>query len=90
MALLAQSSKFLPQSSPKHGQVVTGIPHSRCQFILLRVFILAQTRIKLMKKGFIPVMTETQAGQEAGANAETMEGCYVLACLPSLAQLAFL
>jgi hypothetical protein len=26
MDLLAQSSKVLPQSSPKHGQVVTGIP----------------------------------------------------------------
>jgi hypothetical protein len=27
MALLAQSSKIRPQSSPKYGQVVTGIPH---------------------------------------------------------------
>ena len=27
MDLLVQSSKVLPQSSPKHGQVVTGIPH---------------------------------------------------------------
>jgi hypothetical protein len=32
----------------------------------------------------------TQAGQEAGADAEAMEGCYLLACFPWLAQLAFL
>jgi hypothetical protein len=29
----------------------------------------------------------TQAGQEAGADAEAMEGCYLLACFPWLAQL---
>jgi hypothetical protein len=28
--------------------------------------------------------TGTQAGQEAGADAETMEGCSLLACLPWL------
>jgi hypothetical protein len=33
--------------------------------------------------------TGTQAGQEAGADAEAMEGCYLLACF-WLAQLAFL
>ena len=26
------------------------------------------------------VRTRTQAGQEAGADAEAMEGCYLLAC----------
>jgi hypothetical protein len=36
------------------------------------------------------VRTGTQAGQEAGAVAETMEGCSLLACLPWLAQPAFL
>ena len=36
------------------------------------------------------VRTGTQAGQEAGADAEAMEGCYLLACLPWLAQLALL
>jgi hypothetical protein len=36
------------------------------------------------------VRTGTQAGQEAGADAEAMEGCYLLACFPWLAQLAFL
>jgi hypothetical protein len=36
------------------------------------------------------VRTETQAGQEAGADAEAMEGCSLLACFPWLAQLAFL
>ena len=36
------------------------------------------------------VRTGTQAGEEAGADAEAMEGCYLLACFPRLAQLAFL
>ena len=31
-------------------------------------------------------MTGTQAGQEAGADAEAMEGCFLLACFPWLAQ----
>jgi hypothetical protein len=34
--------------------------------------------------------TGTQAGQKAGADAEAMERCSLLACLPWLAQLAFL
>ena len=36
------------------------------------------------------VRTGTQAGQEAGAGAEAMEGCYFLACFPWLAQPALL
>jgi hypothetical protein len=36
------------------------------------------------------VRTGTQAGQEAGADAEAMEGYYLLACFLWLAQLAFL
>jgi hypothetical protein len=56
----------------------------------------------LERKGFIQltlstllfitkeVRTGTQAGQEAGADAEAMEGCFLLACFPWLAQLAFL
>ena len=36
------------------------------------------------------VRTGTQAGQKAGADAEAMEGCYLLAFFPWLAQLAFL
>ena len=32
------------------------------------------------------VKTGTQTGQEAGADAEAMEGCSLLACLPWLAQ----
>ena len=36
------------------------------------------------------VRTGTQAGQEAGAEAEAMEGCSLLACLPWLAQPALL
>jgi hypothetical protein len=36
------------------------------------------------------VRTGTQADQEAGADAEAMEGCSLLACLPRLAQPALL
>jgi hypothetical protein len=35
------------------------------------------------------VRTGNQTGWEAGADAEAMEGCYLLACFPWLAQLAF-
>jgi hypothetical protein len=35
------------------------------------------------------VRTGTQAGEEAGADAVAIEGCYLLACSPWLAQLAF-
>jgi hypothetical protein len=56
----------------------------------------------LERKGFIQltfsnfcsspkeVRTGTQAGQEAGADAEAMEEYYLLACFSWLAQLAFL
>jgi hypothetical protein len=36
------------------------------------------------------VRTGIQAGQEAEAEAEAMEGCYLLTCIPWLAQLGFL
>ena len=36
------------------------------------------------------VRTGTQAGQEAGTDAEAMERCYLLSYFPWLAQLAFL
>jgi hypothetical protein len=36
------------------------------------------------------VRTGIQANQEAGADAEAIEGWYLLACFPWLAQLAFL
>jgi hypothetical protein len=60
------------------------------------------TRSKLGRKGFtwltLPhccsspkeFRTGTQAGQEAGADAEAMEGCYLLAYFPWLAQTALL
>jgi len=60
------------------------------------------SRSELGKKGFVQLTlphrwsspkearTETHAGQEAGADAEAMEGCYLLACFPWLAQLASL
>ena len=55
------------------------------------------TKKQLGRKGFIQltlpyccsspkeVRTGTQAGQEAGADAEAMEGCFLLACFPWLA-----
>jgi hypothetical protein len=73
--------------------------------VLVRVSIPAQTscpRSKLERKGFIrltlpcccssprEVRTGTQAGQEAEADAEAMEGCSLLACFPWLAQPALL
>jgi hypothetical protein len=36
------------------------------------------------------VRTGTQAGKKAGADAEAMEGCCLLACSPWPAQLSFL
>ena len=36
------------------------------------------------------VRTGTQASQEAGVDAEAMEGCFLLACFPWLAQPALL
>ena len=36
------------------------------------------------------VRTGTQAGQETGADAESMEGCSLLACFPWFAQPALL
>ena len=54
----------------------------------------SRTRSKLGRKGIIgptfphccsspkEVRTGTQAGQEAGADAEVMEGCYLLSCFP--------
>jgi hypothetical protein len=36
------------------------------------------------------VRTGTQAGQKAGVEAEAMEGCYLQACFPWLAQPALL
>jgi hypothetical protein len=73
--------------------------------VLVRVSIPAQTswpRSKLRRKGFIQltlpyccsspkdVRTGTQAGQEAGAESEAMEGCYLLSCFSWLAQPALL
>jgi hypothetical protein len=36
------------------------------------------------------IRTGTQIGQEAGADAEAMEGCSLLACFPWLAQPALI
>jgi hypothetical protein len=64
------------------------------------------TKKQLGRKGFIQrtlstlmlimlfitkeVRTGSEAGQEAGADAEAMEGCFLLACFPWLAQPALL
>jgi hypothetical protein len=65
--------------------------------VLVRVSIPAQTRSSWGGKGFIQftlpqcslpkeVRTGTQAGQEAGADAEAMEECSLPACFPWFAQ----
>jgi hypothetical protein len=77
------------------------LPHHKiCLSLFLH--ITSWPRSRLGKKGFIQltfphfcsspkeVRTGTHTGQEAGADAETMEGCYLLACFPWLAQRAFL
>jgi hypothetical protein len=60
------------------------------------------TKKQLGRKGFIQltlstllfiikgVRTGTQVGQEVGADAEAMEGCFLLACFPWFAQPALL
>ena len=90
----------LPQPWSRLIQTLTLLPLRKLPSVLVRVSIPKQTswpRSKLGKKGFIQltlqywfitkeVRTGTQAGQEAGADAEAMEGCSLLACLPWLAQ----
>jgi hypothetical protein len=90
--------------SPTH-LCVLAFPTLGYLAVLVRVSIPAQTswpRSKLGRKGFIwltlshccsspkEVRTGTQAGQRAGADAEAMEGCSLLACLTWLAQPALL
>jgi hypothetical protein len=73
--------------------------------VLVRVCIPAQnakTKKQIGRKEFIQltllcccsspkeVRTGTQAGQEAGADAEAIEGCSLLACFPWIVQPAFL
>jgi hypothetical protein len=52
-----------------------------------RVYSAYPSRLLFITK---EVRTQTQAGQEAEANAEAIEGCSLLACLPWLAQPALL
>jgi hypothetical protein len=96
-----ESKQVFPSLSCPCWVFAHSVGKSNC----LRVSIPAQTswpRNKLGRKGFIrltlphccsslkEVRTGTQAGQEAGADAEAMEGCSLLACFPWLAQPAFL
>jgi hypothetical protein len=52
-----------------------------------RVYSVYTSTLLLITK---EVRTRTLAGQEAGADAEAVEGCTLLACFPWLVQLAFL
>ena len=52
-----------------------------------RVYLAYTSTLLFISKG---CRTGTQAGQEAGADAEAMEGCSLLACFPWLAQPALL
>jgi hypothetical protein len=78
-----------------------GLKILRWACVLVRVSIPGQnimTKKQLGRKGFIQltllhcysslkeVRTGTQADQEAGADADAMEGCSLLACFPWLAQ----
>ena len=59
--------------------------------VLVRVSIPAQnimTKEQVGEERVYSAYTGTQAGQEAGAKG--LGGCYLLACFPCLAQLAFL
>jgi hypothetical protein len=47
-------------------------------------------RISIPGQNIMTKKTGTQAGQGAGADAEAMEGCSLLACFPWLAQPALL
>jgi hypothetical protein len=80
---------------------------ANCITVLVKVSIPAQTSLpgsKLGRKGFIQltllyccsspkeVRTGTQAGQEAGADEEAMEGCSLLACFhitPTITQFSY-
>lgn len=57
-----------------------------------KVYVAYTSRLDLHSPSLVEVGTGTQTGLkcQAGADAETMEGCYLLACFPWLAQLAFL
>jgi hypothetical protein len=48
-----------------------------------RVYLAYTSKLPFITKR--EVRTGTQAGQEAGADAEAMEGCYLLACFLWLA-----
>ena len=84
MALLAQSSKVLPQSSPKHGQVVTGIPHYAgtnchsqgfysCTNIMTKKQVGEERVYPAYTSISLKVRTGTQVDQKAEADAEAME-----------------
>jgi hypothetical protein len=51
-----------------------------------RVYLAYTSILLFITKETKEVRTGTQAGQEAGADAEAMEGCSLLACFHWLAQ----
>jgi hypothetical protein len=93
--LFGNLHKFsLPNNSTEHNPFCLSQGFYSCTNIMTKkqvgeeMVYLAYTSILL----FITkeVRTGTQTGQEAGADAETMEGCSLLDCFPWLAQPAFL
>jgi hypothetical protein len=86
------------------SQQISVIPELNLFGVCLSFYSCTNIMIKkhLGRKGFIQltlphccssskeVRTGTQTGQEAGADAEAMEGCSLLACFPWLAQPALL
>jgi hypothetical protein len=90
---------------PAQYQLDVSISYDSNTCVFVRVSISGQnimTKKQVREKGFIrltlpyccsspkEVRTRIQAGQEAGADAEATQECFLLACLPWLAQFAFL
>jgi hypothetical protein len=95
-----QKPRHLASNEGRRGRIV--ITDSQCLSQGFYSCTNIMTKKQLGRKGFIQltfpyccsspkeVRTGTQAGQKAGADAEAMEGCSLLACFPWLAQPALL
>jgi hypothetical protein len=100
MYLLAQSSKVLPQSqniirlSQEYPTLLVLICVCQGFYSCTNIMTKKQVGEERVYSAYTSILlfftkevrTGTQAGQKAGADAETMEGCSLLACLPWLAQ----
>ena len=92
-----QGLKFSPSENKVRS--VSAIPYSWYQLVFVRIFMAVMKHCdqsNLGRKRFIQLMLksgqELKQGRnlEAGADAEAMEGCRLLACSSWFARLAFL